>query len=180
MALGAQFTVNVTVSNATNVGSYEVLLEYAFNDLGAFEPDVFEFAGVANGPFLGSTGRPVTCLDPAVDHLSVRFGCVTSGPLPPGPSGSGTLASFTFRVLKPSTRPMALSVNPSTGGLSDPLGQPLSFLVSGATTVTIGAPTGLLSLAGAAPGAPGRSGPDPERDVGRPAERRTGGAAVRR
>jgi len=134
--VGDEFTVDLTIAGASNVGSFEVSLDYATNDVGGIELNVLEFVSFLPGPFLGTTGRPVTCLDPVVDLLSVRVGCVTSGPQPPGASGGGLLASITFRILKPATRPLVLTVDPLVGGLSDPLGAPLSFTAGGTTTVT--------------------------------------------
>ncbi|HEX5479323.1 MAG TPA: cohesin domain-containing protein, partial [Dehalococcoidia bacterium] len=143
--VGTQFSVNVDISNATNVGAYEVYLDYGKDSAGNFEPGVLQFDGFTNGPFLGSTGRPVTCLDPLFDNLSVRIGCVTGGSSPPGASGAGLLATLTFTVLKPSNLPMQLFVDSGSGGLSDPLGVPMSFATDGSTTtVTITTPTGTI------------------------------------
>lgn len=161
-AVGTEFTVDVTVTNASNVGAYEVSLFHAFNDVGGVEIGVFEVVSITNGPFLGSTGRPVTCLDPAIDNISVRFGCVTSGPTPPGASGSGVLATVRYRVLKATLRPMVIAVNPAVSSLTDPLGNPLPTVIGTSTTVTISAPAGAaLPALAVAPSPPSSRSPAP-------------------
>lgn len=140
--VGTEFTVDVTIANASNVGAYEVSLLHAFNDVGGVEVGIFEVVSITNGPFLGSSGRPVTCLDPRIDNLSVRFGCVTSGATPPGAGGTGLLASVRYRVLKPPTRPMVIALDPNVSSITDVLGSPLPALFGASTTVTVTAPSG--------------------------------------
>jgi len=152
--VGGEFVIDITVSGAANVGSYEVLLQYAFNDLGGFSPGVLNFVSFTNGPFLGSTGRAVTCVEPVIEALGVRIGCVTTGPNPPGPSGGGLLAQVRLKALSLSIRPMVVAVDPTTGGLSDPLGTAIPFVALGSTTVTISptVTTNPFTLPGAAAG----------------------------
>jgi hypothetical protein len=148
VTVGEEFTVDVTIDNATGVAAYEVVLVYAFSDLGNFEPNVLEFVAFEHGDFLGSTGRTVTCLPPTVDLLSVRIGCVTSGSSPPAAGGAGVLASATFRANTLSFRPMVVRVDATTGGPSGIFGDALPFFVGGASTVTISPPSGTIALAG--------------------------------
>jgi hypothetical protein len=95
----------------TVAASNDVVLEVYVDDiaapqgLGAYEftltvdPALLSYADFANGPFLGSTGRSVTCLPPWFGNIPgvIRFGCITSGPPAPsgtnGPTGSGLLAT---------------------------------------------------------------------------------------
>src|SRR5512143_1836070 len=128
------------MSNAQDLGAYDLQLDYGLDDLGSFEPSVLEFAGVSDGGFLGSSGRIATCLPPLVTLMSVRIGCVTSGPTPPGPSGSGPLATVRFRVLKASFRPMVVRINGAIGGPADRDGVSQPFTTGGSTTVTIAIP----------------------------------------
>jgi hypothetical protein len=162
-AVGTEFTVDVTIANASNVGAYEVSVLHAFNDVGGVEIGIFEVVSITNGPFLGSTGRPVTCLEPRIDNLSVRFGCVTSGPTPPGASGTGLLATVRYRVLKPATRPMVIALDPGVSSITDVLGSPLPALFGTSTTVTVTAPSGaaLPPLTAAAAAPPMASPPSP-------------------
>ena len=139
---GDTVTVDVVIANASDVASYDVLLDYAYDTAGAFEPNVLEFVDVTDGGFLGATGRPVTCLPAAVDLLSVRIGCVTTGPAPPGPGGTGVLASVRLRVLKQSARPMIVRGDPSSGGTTDPIGNSQPFSPGAFTTITIVPPSG--------------------------------------
>ncbi|HXF51791.1 MAG TPA: hypothetical protein VNM43_08935 [Dehalococcoidia bacterium] len=163
--VGTEFTVDVTIANASNVGAYEVTVLHAFNNVGGIEIGVFEVVSVTNGPFLGSTGRPVTCFDPRIDNLGVRFGCVTSGPQPPGAGGSGVLATVRYRVLKPATRPMVISLDPQVTSIADVLGNPLPAVFGTTTTVTVTAPSGAIAPSASAglsaPAPPTPSAPPP-------------------
>ena len=58
---------------------------------------------VTVGPFLGSSGKQVACSDGYIDNDTadntkrlLNFSCVTLGPTPSGPTGSGTLAGISF------------------------------------------------------------------------------------
>lgn len=88
------FPVDVTVEDVTGLGAYEVLITYDSADV--------TFLSATNGPFLGSTGRPVLCATPIVQTLigtlrKLLFGCGTLGaPPPPGPDGGGLLATVQF------------------------------------------------------------------------------------
>ncbi len=83
--------VDVVVQNADAVG------------IGAFEFEVvipfgLHYVDSTVGPFLGSTGRTVTCQQiPAIPEGRVRIGCVTTGLEPAGPSGDGVLATLHFQ-----------------------------------------------------------------------------------
>jgi hypothetical protein len=71
---------------------------------GAFEVEVFydpmrvRFLGWDQGAFLSSTGRQPSCYEFVLER-SIRIGCATSGPAPPGPAGVGVLATLHFRPL---------------------------------------------------------------------------------
>jgi hypothetical protein len=143
---GQQFTVDVTVADVTNLGSYEWKLE--------FDPAIIEYVGVANGPFLGSTGRTVSCVPPILEVGSVRFGCGTLGPTPPGPDGSGVLSTVTFNALAGGTSALHFALV----SLSDPLGDDIFAIgQDGSVTVTSGAGASLggpVDMAGATGGPP--------------------------
>lgn len=87
---GGNFQVQVQIEQVADLGSYEWQL--------TFDPAVIKFESVANGPFLGSTGREPFCppyiLDPSGN--AIRFGCATTGATPAGPNGSGLLSTVTF------------------------------------------------------------------------------------
>lgn len=82
------FPMDVVVEDVVNLGAFEFNLLY--------DASVLEFVDVSGGPFLGSSGRPVECLEPRLSPGSVHFLCVTLGPEPAGPDGSGTLATVTL------------------------------------------------------------------------------------
>ena len=64
------------------LGSYEFQLKY--------DHDIFDIV-IEDAGFLGSTGRTVDCTMTIIGENDIRFGCVSSGPVP-GPTGSGVLA----------------------------------------------------------------------------------------
>jgi hypothetical protein len=108
---GDSFSVNVMVDDVSNLGSYEFTLQ--------FDPSLVSFQWVANGAFLGSSGRTVYCPNAIVDATNgtVRFACATLG-TQDGVTGSGELAAVTFSALAGGTSDLAF-VNPTD--LSDPL-----------------------------------------------------------
>jgi len=88
---GPPFSVNVVVDDVVNLGAFQLEL--------AFDSSILGFVEVAEGPFLGSSGRTVQCLPPVTAEGLVRFICVTLGQTPEGPEGSGVLATITFEPL---------------------------------------------------------------------------------
>jgi hypothetical protein len=124
---GSTVTVSVAVDAVNNLGAYEFTL--------AFDQAVVEFVSVSNGPFLGSTGRPVFCPPPTVGANTVRFACVTTGSTPDGPSGSGVLSVLDFLASGPGPSTMDLF----DVGLANPRGVSISADVQdGTVTVTLG------------------------------------------
>jgi len=80
--------VDVAIQDADKIGAFE--FEMFFSNV------LLEFRGWSAGPFLGSTGREVTCHQ-IISENSLRLGCTTTGPAPPeGPSGDGVLARLEF------------------------------------------------------------------------------------
>lgn len=94
----APFPVDVVVEDVADLGAFEFRL--------AYDESVLRYLEWAEGPFLGSSGRTVECLDPRLAPGSVHILCVTLGQEPPGPDGSGTLATVTFELLGPGTSPL--------------------------------------------------------------------------
>jgi len=82
------FAVQVIADDVTNLGAFEFDLLY--------QPSTVNLVNVEVGPFLGSSGRRVQCLDPQMAAGSVHFVCVTIGATPAGPDGSGVIATLTF------------------------------------------------------------------------------------
>jgi general secretion pathway protein D len=95
---GEAFGVTVMVDDVTNLGAFQFQLTY--------DPGIVEFLDVKEGLFLGSSGRPVECLPPQESEGSVDFTCVTLGSAPEGPTGSGELATVTFRPVASGTSPL--------------------------------------------------------------------------
>lgn len=86
---GDVFTASIVVQNVTNLGAFQFDL--------AYDAAVLAAEGVEEGDFLGSSGREVRCLPPREQAGSVGLSCVTLGAAPDGPTGSGVLATVTFR-----------------------------------------------------------------------------------
>jgi hypothetical protein len=83
------FTADVAIADVTDLGSFQFTL--------VFSPTVMHVDGVALGDFLGSTGRNTSPVGPQIDNETgtLTFGGFSFGE-PPGPNGSGLLATITF------------------------------------------------------------------------------------
>jgi hypothetical protein len=76
-------------NNQAGLGSFSFTI--------TFDPAVASVLSVAQGAFLGSTERAVSCAAPVIASGSVTYGCSTTGTTPDGPTGSGVLATVTFQ-----------------------------------------------------------------------------------
>ncbi len=120
--VGVPFDVDVTVDGVASLGAYEVTLGFdpAFlqpaSHVNLYGNTVYD---VDDGPFLGSTGRDVNCIDLQINVSSVRLVCITMGPEPAGASGGGVLATFGFVPLKTGNTEVTLDelilTNPMAG-----------------------------------------------------------------
>ena len=88
---GSQFTATVRIDGASNLGAYQ--LTPAFDSAG------LRLISVQDGGFLASTGRQPSCQTAPAPTGGTTLYCVTTGAQPPGPSGSGTLATITLQTL---------------------------------------------------------------------------------
>lgn len=87
---GTIFTVDVIIEGVTNLGAFEFQILY--------DPSFVEAIEVRVGQFLGSTNRAEVCHPTEFGQDFVKQGCNTEDPTPPGPDGSGVLASVDFSV----------------------------------------------------------------------------------
>ena len=99
---GDTFSVTVEASRVTDLGSFEFRL--------AFDPAIIQAQGAELGDFLGSTGRQVTAVGPAIDNTAgtLIYGAFSLGE-EPGPGGSGTLAIITFTAALSGESPLNLT-----------------------------------------------------------------------
>jgi hypothetical protein len=86
--IGSIVDVDIVVDSARNLGAFQFTL--------SFNSSVLAYQSIQVGPFLGSTSRTVLCMTPTVQTSSVGYSCITLGGSPPGPDGSGVLATVRF------------------------------------------------------------------------------------
>jgi hypothetical protein len=122
---GTDVVVGVRVTNVTNLGAYEFELSYFGSALSV--------VSVTDGPFLGSTGRTVFCLNAQVGAGIYRFGCVTQGGGAP-PSGSGLLATVRLSTSCAATSPLDLTL----ADLGDVLGNDIPTRAQGGSATITG------------------------------------------
>src|SRR5438876_6745528 len=93
---GETFTLDVGISGVTNLGAFEFTLTY--------NPSVVSPTAAALGLFLGSTGLTATVPPgaPLISGGQLTYGAYSYGGVS-GPSGSGVLASLTFKARVPGT-----------------------------------------------------------------------------
>lgn len=91
--MGQDFPVNLIVSNAQDMGGFDVTIAYNPNNVEFVSPP-------ALGQFLGSTDRMVIESGLTVDSVAgtITYGAFSMGPTPDGPYGEGSIATFTFRA----------------------------------------------------------------------------------
>ena len=113
--VGDRFTITVDVSSILPVG----LSGFQF-DL-VYDPTLIALVDIAPGDLLASTGRTVTCPQPAfVGKETLRYACATSGSQP-WAQENGTLANLTFVALAVGQSQLKLSTAQLTGPGSPPL-----------------------------------------------------------
>ena len=113
---GSTFQLNVMISNADNLGSYQFTI--------SFDPSVMHITGASDGGFLGSTGRTVSTVGPTMDNTAgkVTFGAYTVGS-GAGPGGNGVLAVLQFQAVGAGTSPVhleSLDVTDAQGNAQNP------------------------------------------------------------
>lgn len=96
--------VSVRIESGNSVAAFQFVLKY--------DPMVLGEPAVSEGPYLGSSGRTVSCLEPVVDSDrdgpgTVQYGCATTGS-GGGASGSGVLATVSLRVTHPGSSGLEL------------------------------------------------------------------------
>lgn len=112
------FTVALVVADAQGLASYETTLSY--------DPTVVQLMIVEMSDWLASTGRQIFPLGPVIDPEAgtVQLGSFSLG-TELGPSGTGELATLTFRPLSEGKSTLALSQTIMT----DESGTPFQVLV---------------------------------------------------
>jgi hypothetical protein len=87
----SQFTPTVLLDGIANLGAHQ--LTAAFDSAG------LRLISVQDGGFLPSTGRQPSCQTASSPAGGMTLYCVTVGSQPPGPGGSGALATITLQTL---------------------------------------------------------------------------------
>lgn len=89
----------INVENAKNLAAFQFDLKFDANIFAVDPPDPGKPDEAAQrGDFLTSTNRQAVCNQANSDGL-VRMQCVTLSPTPPGPDGSGTLATVFLKAI---------------------------------------------------------------------------------
>jgi hypothetical protein len=88
MFRGSDTTVDIAAANIADLGGFQFTL--------VTNPNVVVESAVQAGPFLGSTGRSVTCFQPTSVPGQFNYVCNTLGASPPAPTGSGVIATITL------------------------------------------------------------------------------------
>jgi hypothetical protein len=136
------FSVDIILENVSNLGAFEFTL--------SFDPDLVRLVGVRQGPFLGSTNRNIQCVQPR--HFSpysadpnaeaVNFGCNSVGNSPPGPNGSGVVATVEFAPRAAGTSSLGLGLTRDLYGIANVFGVDIYVVPeSGSVTVEGSGPT---------------------------------------
>lgn len=120
---GDVFTISVLISCAVDLAGYQVELR--------FDPAIVVVRDASNGGLLASTGGSVFVAGPEVDNSAgiATIGAIVLRP-GPYPSGSGTLASFSFEAMSSGSTDLDADVS-----LSDVNGQAIPVGVTGAAVV---------------------------------------------
>jgi hypothetical protein len=129
-----------------------------------FNPDIIAVSRMQSGPFLGSTGRGVSCLSQVrpEDRSIYDFACVSTSPPANGPQGSGSLARLT--LVPVGTGSSDLVLDGEMGGPLGSTGDDIAFTAIGASVTVAGSsgtPPGLPTttpIGGSQPGN-GSTGP---------------------
>jgi hypothetical protein len=98
VSTGDTVTIPIVVDDVTNLGAFEFQV--------SFDATILRAEKAEPGPFLGSSGRQVHCLEPSIGENLVRLVCVTLGATPAGPDGSGVLATLEFKPVGAGTSPL--------------------------------------------------------------------------
>jgi hypothetical protein len=131
----ASHAAGAPITDVDGLGDYV----FTMSSPGAGAPAVIGFVWADNSTFLGQTGRTVQCAHtPPSGNIS--FQCNTTGALPLGPTGSGTLATVnvTGKQLLAGAPSQALNLSGVT--LHDISGDTLSVTLTAGSVAVVGCP----------------------------------------
>ena len=106
-----EVAVDININDVNDLGAFEFRLVYA--------PTVLKFKEVRRGPFIGSSGRTVTCLTGQRTTSTVQWGCTSTGQVGTGVSGSGLAATVVFAPVGVGTSPLVFNKVEFADTLSD-------------------------------------------------------------
>ncbi len=98
---GSLTSIDIVAENVANLGAFQFTLSY--------DPSVTILQTLEEGSFLGSSGRAVVCLRSTVVDGEAEIVCTSLGSEPPGPEGSGVLATVTYYALTRGSSPQLLT-----------------------------------------------------------------------
>ncbi len=131
---GRSDSVDVVINGVTGIGAFSFEMEY--------DSDIIRVDSVLMGSFLGSTGRPLSVHNPAIDNINgnLNFRGTTSGE-DPGANGSGNLATILFTSKTEGST--SLTLKEVRINNADNLSLTVGSIISG--RVSVYTPTGVFS-----------------------------------
>jgi hypothetical protein len=137
---GFQSTTIASHSAGAAITDVDGLGGYGFTAASPGVPSDVDFVWAKNGAFLGQTGRTPACNPPTFPSGTVSFQCDTTGTLPLGPTGSGTLATVDVTGHRVLTGAPQQALNLSGVTLHDISGDSLSVGTTNGNVRVVGCP----------------------------------------
>ena len=156
IAVGANIDVDITVANITNLGGYDVFVQ--------FDPAVVHMTSLADSGFVTGGGNIVVCNTATIDNVAGTgtVSCATISPFgtpTPGVSSVGATALLhsSFQAVGPGMASLTLTGTE----LQDPNGAPIAATLSSGSITATGAVGGIAEnpeITGTTLETPGSSG----------------------
>jgi Cohesin domain len=127
---GDQFNVELIINGVSGLGAFQASV--------AFDPTIASYVDATYGPFLGSSGRAVSCNGPQLEGNAISLVCATLGASPPGANGDGLLATVTFSGIREGIGLMSIADFLMTDIEANPIS---ADALLGASVVVVPAPT---------------------------------------
>jgi hypothetical protein len=130
--LGETFSINISIANAVDVGTWQVGLKW--------NPGIIDFVSVAQGDFLNSHGSTIWAQE--IHQSEGYIYCAAAmAPPPIGVNGGGVLATVTFEAIAEGDSTLEFTNPGYDTFLMNPEGMDLPFgVLNGGVSVILGSP----------------------------------------